>query len=451
MNLTERGKRVAAVLLLLLGAGALFVDPLLLAAAASVSVFVAYDLLDVYLAPRRPGSFALAPSSFEARALRGNSRSFQSVIRASRAVDLDLAPTSWFRAERASYPPGTWPFRFTLTFDLAGAYSLDGIPARARSRYGLFSTRAVVPVEVKGRAYPRLIAAALAALEYLTRVGAGSEGEVEKDTLGVGLEYAETREYLPGDSLRRVDWKATARSGMSSLMIKKYYSEGGGAVHIIYFVETPGRATHDELATQLLDLVVSSAARITPVSVTAYEGGSRLATLEGKGWEVVINTLNLVMAEARITYDDLYSMLDVSSLSAERRELIAAGRGRLAELLRKAGGKRRALVADLREVVGRLASPDVQSSFIILSSLVSNRDVVAELIEDLRVRRAETTVVYPPRPWKDASSLEEAYTLQATHEKMLAFVERSGCLVGPIPLKLPRVRGIPSWAVSAAA
>ncbi|MDG6900553.1 MAG: DUF58 domain-containing protein [Nitrososphaerota archaeon] len=451
MNLTDRGKRVAAGLLLLLGAGALFVDPLLLAAAASVSVFVVYDLLDGYLTPRRAGSFALQPSAFEARALRGNSRSFVSVLRASRGVTLDLGSVGWFRAERGSYPAGTWPFRFTLTFDLAGAYSLDGIPARASSRYGLFSSRAVIPAEVKGRAYPRLIAAAVAALEYLTRVGAGAEGEVEKETIGAGLEYAETREYSSGDSLRRVDWKATARSGSSSLMIKKYYSEGGGAVHVIYFVETPGRATHDELATQLLDLVVSSAARITPISVTAYEGGSRLTTLQGKGWEVVINTLNLVMAESRITYDDLYSMLDVSSLSRERRELILAGKGRFAELLGRAGGKRQALVSDFRSLVASLASPDVQSSFIILSSLVSNRDVLAEIIEDLRFRRVETTLVYPPKPWKDASSLAEAYTLQSSHEKMLDYAARTGCLMGVIPLKLPRVKGIPSWAVSAAA
>ncbi|MDG6938525.1 MAG: hypothetical protein JRN42_08340, partial [Nitrososphaerota archaeon] len=81
--------------------------------------------------------------------------------------------------------------------------------------------------------------------------------------------------------------------------------------------------------------------------------------LQGKGWEVVINTLNLVMAESRITYDDLYSMLDVSSLSRERRELILAGKGRFAELLGRAGGKRQALVSDFRSLVASLASPDV--------------------------------------------------------------------------------------------
>jgi hypothetical protein len=449
MRLTERGKRYAAVLGLLLGGGVLFLDPYLLALTAALAVFFAYDALDGYVVPRRKGAFRLDPAAVDARMLRGNSRSFSGTLVSPRKVALDLRSAPWFRAERSSYPAGTWPFAFTLSSELTGTYRMDSIPADASSRYGLFTSRVGVPVDVRARVYPRLIAAAIAALEYLTRVGSGSEGEVEKDYLGPGLEYAETREYLPGDNLHRVDWKATARS--SSLMIKRYYSEGGGAVHVIYFVEAPGQVTHDELATQLLDLVVSSAARVTPVSVTAYERGTRLTTIEGKGWQVVINTLNLVMAESRIAYDDLYSLLDVSSLSRERRELVAAGRGRFAELLGRAGGKRQALVSDVRGLVARLASPDVQSSFILLSSLVSNRDVLAEIVEDLRLRRAETTVVYPPRPWKDASNLAEAYTLQASHEKMLDFVEKSGCLAGAIPLKLPRMRGMPSWAVSATA
>lgn len=446
---TDRGKRALAVLLLLWGSGALFFDPYLFAAAFAFTAFVVYDGVDAYMASGRRSRFALTPSSYDERMLRGNVRSFSSAIRAPRPVTLDLASAPWLRAGRSSFPEGSWPFEFALVPELAGTYAIEAIPGEAQGRFGLFASRVAIPFKVSLRAYPRLIAAAIAALEYLTRVGAGTEGEVEKNYLGPGLEYAETRGYLPGDNLRRVDWKATARS--ESLMIKRYYSEGGGAVHVIYFVEAPGHIAHDELATQLLDLVVSSAVRVTPVSVTAYEGGQRLTTFEGKGWEVVINTLNLVLAESKITYDDLYSFLDVSSLSKERRELVAAGRSRFAALLGRASGKRQALVSDFRGLIRELASPDLTASFVLLAALVSNRDVLAEIVEDLRYRRAETTVVYPPRPWRDAASLAEAYALQASHEKMLDFLERSGCLMGAIPLKLPRMRGIPSWAVSAAA
>ena len=449
MELTTRGKRVVAALLLVFGAGVVFVDPLLLGAAAALAVFVLYDALDGHLVPRRRGQFASEPASFEARTLRGGRRAFSSVLRATRAITIDAASMGWLQAPQLSFRAGSWPFEFSLGSDLAGTYSADGLAAEASSRYGLFSSRVVIPFRASLRVYPRLIAAALAALEYLTRVGAGTEGEVEKNVLGPGLEYAETRDYLPGDSLHRVDWKATARS--KSLMIKHYYSEGGGALHIVYFVEAPGPRTHDEMATQLLDLVVSSAVRVTPISVTAYERGARLATFAGNGWEVVASTLNLVMAEAGVSYDDLYSVLDVVSVSKERRSLVLAGRGRLAELLRRAGGKKQALAADFRGVVSQLASPDVQSSFILLSSLVSNRDVLAGMVEDLRFRRVEATVVYPKKPWLDAGDLAEAYRLQASQEKVLAFVASTGGQLGAIPLTLPRMTGVPSWAVSASA
>jgi hypothetical protein len=449
MKLTSRGKRVAAALVLLLGAGLLFLDPFLLGAFVVAGAFFAYEAFDAYSILKRADAVSLDSNSFEGRVLRGNSRRFSSTLRCDRSVTFDLSSLKWIRLDATSFAPGDWPVGIELTSDLAGSYSTHVIPADVSSRYGLLSTRIVIPLNATLRVYPRMVAAALAALEFLTRVGAGTEGEVEKSLLGPGLEYAETKEYLPGDNLRRVDWKATARS--SSLMIKHYYVEGGGALHIIYFVEAPGPRTHDEMATQLIDLVVSSAVRATPISVTAYEKGRRLASFTGRGWEVVISTLNLVMAEAGVDYDDLYSLLDVVSVSKERRALILAGRARLAELRRRVGGKRQALVADFRGVVAQLSSPDVMSSFIILSSLVSNRDALAEIIEDLRFRKAETTVVYPKKPWLDAANLTEAYTLEASQEKMLSFVESTGSLVGAIPLKLPRMTGVPSWAVSAAA
>jgi hypothetical protein len=45
----------------------------------------------------------------------------------------------------------------------------------------------------------------------------------------------------------------------------------------------------------------------------------------------------------------------------------------------------------------------------------------------------------------------EAYTIQDFQKRMLAFVASTGTVVGPIPPKLARMTGIPSWVVSAAA
>lgn len=48
---------------------------------------------------------------------------------------------------------------------------------------------------------------------------------------GSGFEFADLREYLPGDELKRIDWKATARIG--KLMIKEFDAEGVATIIII--------------------------------------------------------------------------------------------------------------------------------------------------------------------------------------------------------------------------
>lgn len=45
------------------------------------------------------------------------------------------------------------------------------------------------------------------------RAGAGRSGQRESRESGAGVEFAGLREYRPGDPLRNIDWKATARRG----------------------------------------------------------------------------------------------------------------------------------------------------------------------------------------------------------------------------------------------
>ena len=46
------------------------------------------------------------------------------------------------------------------------------------------------------------------------RKGAHSHAGPSSSTMrGRGMEYAESREYVPGDDVRHIDWRLTARSG----------------------------------------------------------------------------------------------------------------------------------------------------------------------------------------------------------------------------------------------
>ena len=72
---------------------------------------------------------------------------------------------------------------------------------------------------------PKEILQAVQAIEIRSRnlvndVFAGEYGSVFK---GRGMEFAEVREYLPGDDIRSIDWNVTARTGQAH--VKKFTEE----------------------------------------------------------------------------------------------------------------------------------------------------------------------------------------------------------------------------------
>src|SRR5262245_38141787 len=51
----------------------------------------------------------------------------------------------------------------------------------------------------------------------------GIVGRYRSAFRGTGIEFEEVREYVPGDDVRRIDWKVTARSGRP--YVKSYREE----------------------------------------------------------------------------------------------------------------------------------------------------------------------------------------------------------------------------------
>jgi uncharacterized protein (DUF58 family) len=99
----------------------------------------------------------------------------------------------------------------TLTFPVAGTSTIDGVEIAASDRYGLFRetfTRGKPVTITVEPPRPRTV-----------HVGQGGErtvstlGEHRSGQLGQGTDPAEIREYVPGDTVSDIDWKATARLG----------------------------------------------------------------------------------------------------------------------------------------------------------------------------------------------------------------------------------------------
>ena len=101
----------------------------------------------------------------------------------------------------------------TATYELVpprrGRFAFGDLHVRARGPLGLAWVDGAIPAAAEARVYPDLRAAskllAAAARELLPH----GVRRLRRD--GQGTEFARLREYVPGDPIRDVDWKATAR------------------------------------------------------------------------------------------------------------------------------------------------------------------------------------------------------------------------------------------------
>jgi uncharacterized protein (DUF58 family) len=113
-------------------------------------------------------------------------------------------------------------------------------------------------------------------LEFRTRrlVDSHFSGEYPSVFRGQGLEFAEVREYLPGDDVRTIDWNVTARSGVPH--VKTYTEER--ELSVLLAVDVSGsvrfgsrvRFKSDVVAEVAATLALSAARNNDRVALTAF-------------------------------------------------------------------------------------------------------------------------------------------------------------------------------------
>ena len=89
-------------------------------------------------------------------------------------------------------------------------------------------------------------------------------GEYSSAFRGRGVEFADVREYQPGDDVRTIDWNVTARLG--SAYVKRYLEERELTVLFVVDLSASGgfgslRRTKGDLATELCAVLALAAAR----------------------------------------------------------------------------------------------------------------------------------------------------------------------------------------------
>jgi uncharacterized protein (DUF58 family) len=142
-----------------------------------------------------------------------------------------------------------------------GAGRLETLPARVLGRFGLAWWSRPLPQDEPFTVAPD-------SLPRGARAVAGeAAGETPRRLPGVGVELLQLRDYVSGDALSRIDWKATARHGS---LISREYSE---AQHLeILLVIDAGRASRVRAGDlDRLGLYANVAARLAEHAVTAED------------------------------------------------------------------------------------------------------------------------------------------------------------------------------------
>jgi len=227
------GRRKAAfelgVLLLLASLGILLRHPGLLLLAVPVAVHFTFGLALAW-EERHPRLIATRELSAH-RLLEGEEVEVRVAVE-NRGVDLELVsledplPARWTLIEgepRVLAPLARGGmlelhYRARVT---RGLYQLPVINAAVRDYLGYSVWEGRLPCPVSLAVLPRY--ERLSGIAIAPRRTLVAAGTVRARRAGPGLEFFGTREYLPGDDLRRLDWKAYARLG--ELVITEFEEE----------------------------------------------------------------------------------------------------------------------------------------------------------------------------------------------------------------------------------
>ncbi len=242
-----------------------------------------------------------------------------------------------------------------------GAFSYSGTSLRIASPLGLWWRRKFVAVPHDVRVYPNYSTISkLLAYEVDNRLQLA--GVRMSRRRGEGIEFHQLRDYREGDSLRAIDWKATAR--MSRLISREYQDERDQ--QIVFLLDTGRRMLAKDAELSHFDHALNAMLLLSYVALRQGDGAGVMTAGPNRSWLPPRKGLDAINNLLNHVYDIEPQNVEVDYLAAatelavrqRRRSLVVIltnVREEDSEDLRAATGllRRRHLVilASLREAV----------------------------------------------------------------------------------------------------
>jgi len=179
-------------------------------------------------------------------------------------------------------------FLAKMEFERRGVYRLPALEIASGFPFGLIEHRKSLTDNAEVVVYPRVRAVRPAAFEQVHSGGASP-----RRSKGEGDEFFSLRDYTPGDDLRRVSWRASARAG--KLLVKQLARDTSRYVACVLDNRLDGTVTDfDELFEESVELAASLA-----VTLLQRHHSVSLITVDdylplGEGPSHVVKTLDML-------------------------------------------------------------------------------------------------------------------------------------------------------------
>ncbi|HKG63187.1 MAG TPA: DUF58 domain-containing protein [Solirubrobacteraceae bacterium] len=142
---------------------------------------------------------------------------------------------------------------FELTVERWGLHVVGPVAVRAHDRLGAFTLERTLGGTQELRAYPRVDRLQRLVAPLRNRPVLGSQVSRER---GEGIEFADLRPLVPGDRVRSINWRASARRGVPYVNV--HHPEH--SADVVLFLDTFAEAERAEAGT--LDAAVHAAAAL---------------------------------------------------------------------------------------------------------------------------------------------------------------------------------------------
>ena len=312
--------------------------------------------------------------------------------RASRLVVFDHVPaglnaTGLPRSLRLE-PGERARFEYEIAPSLRGEHGVGALELIASSALGLWRRRIRAGAGQRVRVYPNFRAVS----RYALLAAANRAGEIgirRRPRRGEGLEFHQLREYREGDSLRQIDWKATAR--LRRAISREYEEERDQQ---IVFLLDCGRKMHArDGALSHFDHALDSVLLLAHVALRQGDAVGLLAFSGAERW--------LAPRKGSAQLDRVLNSVYDLETGTRASDYLAAAQ-QLATRLAK-----RALVV----VVSNLRDED-HEELLLAARLLGRRHLV--LVASMKERALSAALESRVR------DLDSALTIAATHQYLLA-------------------------------